>query len=181
MLFLLALKWNLEDKAFSSVKTKTNRNFCRNIWRKEQPFIFCIFYERFCSNISNLIVSTTRRRRYIKIPCVCRSRAEKFNIVSNDHGRSHKCDISVSDRKYHFWAHLAQKIKIISLSWNLVPRLIQISRIQWWYSLVFVSDWNSPFWSNLVQKNKIVSFSWSLLSGLIRICRIQWWYSRFLL
>ena len=117
----------------------------------------------------------------LKYRCVCRSRAEKFNIVSNDHGRPHKCDISVSDRKYHFWAHLAQKIKFNSLSWNLVPRLIQISRIQWWYSLVFVSDWNSPFWSNLVQKNKIFSFSWSLLSGLIRICRIQWWYSRFLL
>ena len=27
MLFLLALKWNLEEKAFSSVKTKTNSNF----------------------------------------------------------------------------------------------------------------------------------------------------------
>ena len=27
MLFLLALKWNLQEKAFSSVKTKTNSNF----------------------------------------------------------------------------------------------------------------------------------------------------------
>ena len=27
MLFLLALKWNLLEKAFSSVKTKTNPNF----------------------------------------------------------------------------------------------------------------------------------------------------------
>ena len=31
-----------------------------------------------------------------------------------------------------FGASLVQKIKIISLSWNLVPRFIQICRIQWW-------------------------------------------------
>ena len=44
------------------------------------------------------------------------ARAEKFNIVSNDHGRTRKCDFPVSDRKYPFWANLLQKIKIFSLS-----------------------------------------------------------------
>ena len=33
---------------------------------------------------------------------------------------------SVLDRKNPFWANLVQKIKIVSLSWNLVPRLIRI-------------------------------------------------------
>ena len=37
--------------------------------------------------------------------------------------------------KYPFWANLVQKIKIISLSWNLVPRLIRICWSQWWCSL----------------------------------------------
>ena len=78
------------------------------------------------------------------------------------------------DWKYHFWANLVQKIKIVSLSWNLGPRLIQICRIQWCYSFFFVSDRNSPFWVNLVQKIRIVSLSWNLVPSLIRICRIQW-------
>ena len=29
-------------------------------------------------------------------------RSEKFNIVSNDHGRTRKCNFSVFDWKYHF-------------------------------------------------------------------------------
>ena len=36
---------------------------------------------------------------------------EKFNMVSNDHGRMHKCDFSVFDRKFPFWANLVKKIQ----------------------------------------------------------------------
>ena len=43
----------------------------------------------------------------------------------------------ISDQKYTFWANLVQKIKIVSLRWNLVPRIIQIWRIQWQCSLFF--------------------------------------------
>ena len=43
-------------------------------------------------------------------------RAEKFNIVSNHHGRTYKCDFSVSNRKYLLWANLVQNIKIVTLS-----------------------------------------------------------------
>ena len=50
-----------------------------------------------------------------------------------------------------FWVNLVQKLRIISLSWNFVPRLIQICRIPWWCS---------PFWANLVKKNQNVSLSW---------------------
>ena len=39
------------------------------------------------------------------------------------------------DWKQPFWANVVQKIKIVSLSRNLVPKLIRICRIQWWYSL----------------------------------------------
>ena len=38
---------------------------------------------------------------------------------------------SVFDGKHPFWANVVQKIKIVSLRWNLVPRLIWICRIQW--------------------------------------------------
>ena len=72
--------------------------------------------------------------------------------------------------KYPFLTNLFQKIKIVSLSWNLVPRVIWISRHQWWCSLFSVFDWRYPFWANLVQKTKIVSFRWNLTPRLIRIC-----------
>ena len=36
------------------------------------------------------------------------------------------------DRKSSFSANLVQKIKIVSLTWNLVPRLIWIWKTQWW-------------------------------------------------
>ena len=38
---------------------------------------------------------------------------------------------SVLDSKYTFWANLIQKVDIVSLSKNLVLRLIIICRIQW--------------------------------------------------
>ena len=37
--------------------------------------------------------------------------------------------------KFNFWANLVQKVKIFSLRWNLIPRLIRISRNQWRCSL----------------------------------------------
>ena len=89
---------------------------------------------------------------------------------------------SVCDRKYPFWVNLVQKVKINSLSWNMVPTLIRIRRIQWRCSLYaefnhavhFFFDWKYPFWANLVQKIKIISLSLNLVPTLIRICRIQW-------
>ena len=36
-------------------------------------------------------------------------RAEKFNVVSNDHGRTHKCNLSVVDQKCPFWTNLIKK------------------------------------------------------------------------
>ena len=45
---------------------------------------------------------------------------------------------SVLDSKYTFWANLVQKVDIVSLSKNLVLRLIIICRIQWECSLFLV-------------------------------------------
>ena len=49
--------------------------------------------------------------------------AEKFNIASNNHRRTHKCDFSIFDRKCPFRITLIKKVKIVSLTLNLVPRL----------------------------------------------------------
>ena len=121
-------------------------------------------------------VSATRRRRDIKIKILFSLPApvrKKLNIVINDHGRTYKCDFSVFDRKF-------QKIKMISLSWNLVPRLIRICRTQQWRYFFSVLDWKRPFWTNLVKKIKIVSLNWNLVPRITRICRIQWHCSLFL-
>ena len=59
---------------------------------------------------------------------------------------------SVLDRKHPFWANLVQKIKIVSLGWNLVPRLIWICKIEWWCSL-FLFLTGSTFWGKLGPKN----------------------------
>ena len=42
---------------------------------------------------------------------------------------------SVFHWKYLFWVNLVQKLKIISLNWNFVPRPIQICKIPLWYLL----------------------------------------------
>ena len=92
---------------------------------------------------------------------------------SNMHNSVVIFTFSVFDWKYPFWANLVQKVKTVSLSWNFVPTLIRISRIQYCCSLS-VFDQEYPFWANLVQNIKIVSLRWSLILILIQICRIQW-------
>ena len=82
---------------------------------------------------------------------------------------------SVLGSEYRFCASFVQKIKIVSLSWNLVLRLIQIWRIQWWYS--FFPLLTGIVFGNLLQKINIVCWSYDLEPRLILICRIRWWFS----
>ena len=49
----------------------------------------------------------------------------------------------VYGQKCSFWANLVQKVKIISLSWNSVPTLFRICRIQWRCSLFSFSVRNA--------------------------------------
>ena len=106
----------------------------------------------------------------------------------------------VFEWKYPFWANLVQKIKIISLSWNLVPTVIRICRIQWRCSLFSFSAGNTLFgqiWSklsiftvfflfpirnalfleNLVQNVKVVSLRLNSLATIF--CKICLGFSRF--
>ena len=82
--------------------------------------------------------------------------------------------LSVFDWKYPFWANLVKKIKILTLSWNLVRTLIRTCRIQWWCSVFLLLIGNTLFGVNLVEKVKIVSWSWNLVARLTWICWIQW-------
>ena len=79
---------------------------------------------------------------------------------------------SVSNQKYSFLAKF-HKLIITSLSWNLIPRLIRICRIQWWCSLFLTRS--ILFQANLFHKNKIVC----LEPRLIRIRRIWYCFSSF--
>ena len=70
----------------------------------------------------------------------------------------------VFDWKYLFWANLVQKVKLISLSWNLVPRLIRIWWIQWWCSLFLFLIENMLFgqiWSRKL-KSSVQGETWYL-------------------
>ena len=51
---------------------------------------------------------------------------------------------SIINQKHPFWTNLVQKLKIVSFTLSLVPRLIPIWRIQWWYS-VFLFRLEIPF------------------------------------
>ena len=59
--------------------------------------------------------------------------------------------------KYIFWVKLVENLKIISLSWNFVPRLIQICRIPWWCSLFLFSTGNT-FLGKFGPKNQNCQF-----------------------
>ena len=87
--------------------------------------------------------------------------------------------VSSTEKKKHFLAKLYQNIKIVGLSWNLVPRPIWLCRInggiQFFHFLTEI-----PFWETLVQKLKTVILNWNLLPRLICVCRIQWRCSLFL-
>ena len=80
---------------------------------------------------------------------------------------------SVFNWKYLFWVNLVQKLKIISLSWNFVPRLIQICRIPWWCSL-FPFSTVDTFWGKFGLKNQNCQFELKFRTRLIWVCRIMY-------
>ena len=71
---------------------------------------------------------------------------------------------------------LAQKMKIVNFSWNLIHSLTQIWSTQRWAdvdSFYFLTI--LLFMANLFQKIKIVCWSRNLERRLIWICKIRWW------
>ena len=87
---------------------------------------------------------------------------------------------SVFDQKHPFWVNFVQKIKIVTLSWTLIPILVWICKSQWWCSLWRFSTENTFLGTNLVQKTKIFSLSWNLVPRLVRTCTVHWLYLLFL-
>ena len=81
----------------------------------------------------------------------------KFGTKTNSNIQNSKVvfTFSVLNRKYTFWANLVQKIKIVSLSWNLVPRLIRIYNIQWWYHFFLFWSGNNLFGQVWSKKSKL--------------------------
>ena len=80
-----------------------------------------------------------------------------------------------------FLGKLVQKIKIVSLSWNVVPRLILICQIKWWVHCFYFRS-KTLFWGKFGLKNQNCQFKLKLylLLSLIQVCRIQCWCSLFL-
>ena len=76
-----------------------------------------------------------------------------------------------------FLGKFGPKTKIVSLSWNLVLRPIQICRIQW-CSISFF-DQKYHFLGKFGPKNPNCRLSSNLVLILIWICKMQWWCSLF--
>ena len=77
--------------------------------------------------------------------------------------------------------YLLQKIKIVSLGWNLALRLIRIYIIQWWCSFFLFLTRSIIFSgnSNLFQNIKIVFWNRNAEPRLIWICKNRWSFSFF--
>ena len=129
-------------------------------------------------------------------------RAKAFNIVSNDHGRIHKCDFSVFDRNNSFWANIINgdvhffrfwlEVEISFLcklgpknqncyfklkSGTYINSNMQNSMVIFTF---FYSRQEFPILGKFGPKQQNCQFKLTLLSGLIRIWKIRWWCSRFL-
>ena len=50
------------------------------------------------------------------------------------------------DWKYLFWTNLVQNVKSVSLSWNLVFKLIRIWKTRWWCSVFLFLIGSILFW-----------------------------------
>ena len=66
------------------------------------------------------------------------------------------------DWKHNFWINLVQKFKIVSFSWNLVPRLSKLYRIQWWWTRFLFFTGNNSFWAKYSPKNQTCCFKLKL-------------------
>ena len=87
------------------VERSSNRAFLRTAVQ------CCSYTIKTKALLALIIVSATRRRTAVFVG----PRVEKFNVVSNDRGRTHKCDFSVFDRKFPSWANFVKKKSKLSV------------------------------------------------------------------
>ena len=70
----------------------------------------------------------------------------------DDHGHTQRCEFSVLDRKHPFWANLAQKIKIASLSFWYAEQFAYAEFYGDVHFFCFRPE--IPFLGNIGQKNQ---------------------------
>ena len=81
-------------------------------------------------------------------------RAEKLNIVSNDHRRTHKCDFQP---EIPFLGKFGQKKKENCQCKSKFSTQTNSNMQNPMVMFTFpVLDWNYPFWANLAQKLKLL-------------------------
>ena len=102
------------------------------------------------SNHFNLLYLRLEGQETLEYPTVyVNPRAQKFNIVNNDHGRTEN---SVFDWKYPFWENLAQKNQI----WQFKLKFGNYAKSNKQNSMVMfpfsVFGQKYTFWVNLVQE-----------------------------
>ena len=106
---IVNLTWNLEPRLYFVYAEFNGDNhfFC---FRRRIPFL-----RKFGPKIQNCLFK-------VKLGIKTISNMQNFIIIFT---------FSVFIEKYPFWANLFQKVKTVSLNWNLITRLIRICRIQW--------------------------------------------------
>ena len=143
------------------IKITSNYGNIKTVLKKHAPTEICMF--NFFKIITFFLWLEGEER--LKYCCICQPPDVHFSCFRP---------------RIPFFGKFGPKIKIVSLSWNLLPRLIPIRWIQWECSLFLFSTKNTLFWVNLVQKIKTVNSRWNLVLRLIWTCRIQFWCSLFL-
>ena len=74
-----------------------------------------------------------------------------------------------SDLKYPFWANFVQKMITACLTWNLVPRLIQINSIWWYCSFSLLWTGNTLFGQIWPQKSLLSIIECAKFNGDVQI------------
>ena len=120
MLFLLALKWNLWEKAFSNVKTKTNPNFAVKLaGRSNHLFLLSIWWITF----QTFLLLMRDIQCIIELNWLCEHIKKIDCVIKYQKGQKQPTVILVLNWIKHSFS------LGVSLSWSLVPRLIRICRI----------------------------------------------------
>ena len=128
--------------------TRKQETYAQRFFRIFETFLVIVFY---AAKASWFLSLQLKGEETLKCCCICRRPTRNFNIVTNDHGRTHKCDFSVFDWKYSFRANSVQKKSNCQFKLNLVSRLIRTCRIQlrcsrfllWTGNIFFAQIWSN--------------------------------------
>ena len=80
---------------------------------------------------------------------------------------------SVFGWEYTFWTNLVQKFKIVSLSWNFLPKVIQIFKIQWQRSVFLFYTGNTLFYC-LCNRTGVDTLKQTAVANMAFFILLQW-------